>query len=404
MISTFLTTYRYVCLAFCLVFVLIGQTRASNFESLRKYLGPKDAMVVSAPDRKIIFSHNADTKLIPASTLKVLTALAAFHYLGPDFRFKTEFYLDADSNLKIKGYGDPLLISEVLANICLSLSQRMGGQLPIINNLIVDPTHFDRSVIIPGVTDSSEPYDAPNGALCVNFNTVYFKTVQGRYVSAEPQTPLLPLTLDRIKQSGINHGRITLSHQKNELSMYAGHLFHYFLEQTGFKIRGDVRLGRVTSTDRVILIHRSPFSLKQVVAKMMAYSNNFMANQIMIQAGISQSGPPGTLAQGVTALKTYARDVHELENIEISEGSGISRKNRLSAGNLHRILLEFKPHYRLLRKGPDDFHKTGTLHGISTRVGFLGTDPKSVHTYVILCNTPGRSAKTIRNRLQKIID
>ena len=393
-----------VGIIFSVLIAAPGLAQASDFESLRKYLGPTDGMVVSDPDNNIIFTHNAKAELIPASTLKVLTALAAFHSLGENFHFKTEFYLDADSNFKIKGYGDPLLISEVIADICNILKQHLGSELSQFADLILDPTYFDQSVIIPGVTDTSEPYDAPNGALCVNFNTVNFKTAQGRYVSAEPQTPLLPMTLDRIKRSGLTHGRITLSHQKDELALYAGNLFKYFLEQAGFKIVGKVRLGRVTPKDQLIHNHRSPFVLKQVVSKMMTFSNNYMANQILIQTGISQSGPPGNLAKGVAALKTYAREVHNLKNIQISEGSGISRDNRISAANLHRILLDFKPHYQLLKKDHDDFHKTGTLLGISTRVGFLGSDAASQHAYVILCNTPGRSAKAIRNQLRKILN
>ena len=47
----------------------------------------------------------------------------------------------------------------------------------MLSNIIVDPSYFDTAVVIPGVTDTSEPYDSPNGALCVNFNTVNFKTM-----------------------------------------------------------------------------------------------------------------------------------------------------------------------------------------------------------------------------------
>ncbi len=394
----------FVFLVGGLLLAASGLAQTQNFAYLRKYLGPADGMVVSTPDKQILFSHNADVELIPASTLKILTALAAIHFLGEDFRFKTEFYLDADSNLKIKGYGDPLLISEAIADICSSLYQLLGSDSAVLADLVLDPTYFDQSVIIPGVTDSSEPYDAPNGALCVNFNTVNFKTAQGLYVSAEPQTPLLPMVIGRIQKTGLSRGRITLSHHKDELVLYAGNLFKYFLEQAGIKVAGKVRLGRVSPKDRLILIYRSPFSLKQVISKMMSFSNNFMANQILIQTGISQSGSSGTLTKGVAAIKAYARDVHHLENMQISEGSGISRQNRMSADGLHRILLEFKPHYRLLKQDRDDFHKTGTLFGISGRVGFLGADPASSYAYVILCNTPGRSAKVVRNRLQKILE
>ena len=36
-----------------------------------------------------IFSFNTDVGVAPASTMKTVTAAAAFHHLGPDYRYKT---------------------------------------------------------------------------------------------------------------------------------------------------------------------------------------------------------------------------------------------------------------------------------------------------------------------------
>lgn len=387
----------------CLTLVGIRPAQAFDFKVLQDLVGPRDAVVVSGPDNRIRFSHNIDALLIPASTLKLLTALTALHTLGEGYRFRTEFYLDAQSNLKIKGYGDPLLISEVIADISASLHDLLKGSGHVLSNIIVDPSYYDRAVVIPDVTDSIEPYDAPNGALCVNFNTVNFKTVNGDYTSAEPQTPLLPLTLDRIRKTGLPKGRITLSHQKNELVLYAGNLFKYFLQQAGFTVTGKVLPGKVEPTDKRILLYESPYPLNQVIAKMMTYSNNFIANQILLEAGISQAGPPGTLQKGVAAAREYAENEFSMDGLQITEGSGISRTNRITAKNLHRILLKFKPHYRLLRQEGTDFYKTGTLKDVSTRVGFIGRDEAISYAYVILCNTPGKSATPIKNRLKDIL-
>ncbi len=387
----------------CLVLMGVQPVQAFDFNSLQNLVGPDDAVIVSDPDNRIRFSHNTNALLTPASTLKLLTALTAYHFLGEDYRFRTEFYLDAQSNLKIKGYGDPLLISEVIADMAASLYALLKDNHQMLSNVMVDPSYFDTAVVIPGVTDTPEPYDSPNGALCVNFNTVNFKTINKQLISAEPQTPLLPITLGHIKKTGLSQGRITLSHQKDEIVLYAGQLFKYFFEQAGFKIAGQVLPGNVDPTDHLILRHHSPFTLEQVVEKMMTYSNNFMANQILLESGIAQSGPPGTLLKGVAAAREYARNELSIDGLQITEGSGISRKNRITAKNLHRILLKFKPHYRLLRKDGADFYKTGTLKNISTRVGFIGNNKANSYAYVILCNTPGKSATPIKNRLKKIL-
>ena len=60
----------------------------SNLQAL---IGNRDALFVTDPYGSIIFSKNADKKLVPASTLKIFTALVALHYLGSDYRFRTEF-------------------------------------------------------------------------------------------------------------------------------------------------------------------------------------------------------------------------------------------------------------------------------------------------------------------------
>jgi len=37
----------------------------------------------------ILFEYNKDVGLLPASTLKTITAAAALHYLGPDYTYET---------------------------------------------------------------------------------------------------------------------------------------------------------------------------------------------------------------------------------------------------------------------------------------------------------------------------
>ncbi|MDI6688796.1 MAG: D-alanyl-D-alanine carboxypeptidase, partial [Desulfobacterales bacterium] len=63
-------------------------------QALQHDIGSNDAVFVSNQQGKIIFSKNAEKALIPASTLKILTSLVAIHYLGHDYRFTTEFYMD----------------------------------------------------------------------------------------------------------------------------------------------------------------------------------------------------------------------------------------------------------------------------------------------------------------------
>ena len=106
--------YHFGVFFFLLLLFTSTYIYAGDKKKLERYIGDKDSVLIGNSSGKILYSKNAKKLLVPASTLKILTSLAALDRLGPDFRFKTEFYQDSEENLKIKGYGDPLLISEVL--------------------------------------------------------------------------------------------------------------------------------------------------------------------------------------------------------------------------------------------------------------------------------------------------
>jgi D-alanyl-D-alanine carboxypeptidase/D-alanyl-D-alanine-endopeptidase (penicillin-binding protein 4) len=341
---------------------------------------------------------------VPASILKLLTSLVALHYLGPDYRYATEFYLDRHSNLKIKGFGDPLLISEIINDIAARLSELIGGSA-VINDLVVDDSYFNQPLTIPGISSSSQPFDAPNGALCVNFNTVFFKHRKSGYISAEAQTPLLPYAEKKIRARNLKNGRFILSHLENENTIYAGKLFQYFLKQHGIEFSGTVTPGRVNETeDKLIYRYSSRFSLTQIILKLLEHSNNFTTNQLFITSGLEALGPPGNLGKGVAAALGYTSNVLDIKNLSIVEGSGISRRNRISAHQMLRVLDEFEPHHRLMRKKGREFYKTGTLYGVNTRAGYIADGKGGLYRYVVMINTPGKSTKPIMRNLLKILE
>ena len=377
---------------------------ATGTEAITSLIGAQDSLLVVDPNGSIIISKNDAKKLIPASTLKIFTALVALHYLGPEHLYRTEFFIDNNSNLKIKGFGDPLLTSEIVREISHLLAALLG-QSTIINDLIVDDSYFNQPLTIPGISSSSQPYDAPNGALCVNFNTVFFKHTESGYISAEPQTPLLPYAEKRISDRELQAGRIVLSHVENENTVYAGKLFEYFLKQAGVQFSGNVKPGKVNhSHDKLIFRYTSRFSLAQIISKLLEHSNNFTTNQLLISAGIKAFSPPGNLEKGVEAALAYASKELEIDDMTIVEGSGISRQNRVSAGQMLRILEAFEPNFVLLRQQGRDFYKTGTLHGINTRAGYIASHNGGRYRYVVMVNTPGKSTRPIMRQLLKILE
>ena len=405
--APFAVPLTVLSLLLLLIYPLGGILQADTLESqsaqryLNNYLGDRDALTIQTLEGRQVYNHNHKNSLVPASTLKILTALAALHYLGPSYRFRTDCYIDQDDNLVVKGFGDPLFTSESI----LLLTAQMRKSVNTFNDLILDDAYFAQPIVIPGKARTTEPYDAPLGALVVNFNTVYFKQDrQGRYISAEDQTPLLSMVLPRVQKSGLSQGRITISHDPSFNLRYAGELMLYFFKQEGIGHSGRIRLnGRTSQQGSILLSYRSPYLLDHVVARLLEYSNNFIANQILLAIGAKVYGPPATLAKGLQAVVRLADRQLNLGGIRMAEGSGISRTNRLSASQMARVLEAFAPYRFLLRRDGPELYKTGTLNGIRTRAGYLETTQGQLYTYVIFLNTPGKTIPPVLKLVKKIV-
>ena len=129
-----------------------------------------------------------------------------------------------------------------------------------------------------------------------------------------------------------------------------------------------------------------------------------MANQLIIACGAKAYGPPGTLEKGVQAASAYAQNILKIDNIRFVEGSGISRKNRMSAGSFYKILKAFAPYHFLMPRMGKAFFKTGTLSGINTRAGYIENKEGRLYSFVVLLNTPGKSPKPMMDILLRNLD
>ena len=373
-------------------------TSAGLTRALKPMVGHGDAVMVASPDGVPLVEINTERLLIPASILKVLTALAAIDTLGAEYRFPTDFYSDSRNNLIIKGYGDPLLISERLETICKTLA----GYIQRVEGLLLDNTYFNRPILIPGRGSSTEPYDAPNGALCVNFNTVAFRRKDGRWVSDEPQTPLLPAVIPKIVASGLTSGRITLAADSQEALQYTGELFRYFLKKHGVAVRGGIGKASVDpDKHRRVWRYLSETGLLEVVAKLLEFSNNFIANQLLLSMGAHVYGPPATVEKGVRVLNAYYRNRLNIQGGSIVEASGISRQNRVSARDMMTVLERFAPYAELMRHTDRQYYKTGHLKGVRSRVGYLSSDRGDPYRFVVMINTPGKSTDGIMRTIER---
>jgi serine-type D-Ala-D-Ala carboxypeptidase/endopeptidase (penicillin-binding protein 4) len=343
---------------------------------------------------------------IPASTLKILTSLVALEFLGPEYRFETHIYLDGQGNLYIKGYGDPLLTSEVLLEIGKRLSAMGIHQLL---SICLDESAFDLRGETASEENSAKSYDAPNGALAVNFNAVsLLVSEKGKISSGESQTPLLPLMQE------IGGGLAPGSHRlninmlpskpgKSSPLRYAGELFTAQLQQAGISIRHPWKIKVTPSNLKPILIHRSRASLEDIIKNCLKYSNNFIANQLFLTCGVCTFGLPATWEKSRQTFIDYSTTTLGLPKgfLVIMEGAGLSRQNRISPAAFIQVLNRFKPFAALLSQRETIPVKSGTLTGVYCFAGYFPKD-ETLIPFAILLNQSENSRNQLLKELQLI--
>ncbi len=340
-------------------------------------------------DSKIL-QHRAEEPFIPASTLKILTCLVALEILGEEYRFETHFFLDDQKNLYIKGYGDPFLTSEALQTIAEKLYKLGVNQLLSIR---LDETSYTVDSLTDGAGRSANPFDAPNGALAVNFNSVpVFISADGTITSGEAQTPEIPIMYEIGKSlpPGAHRINVNTLPKKKSLSpslRYTGELIMTLFTRAGITIQNGFYADRTPAHLRTVYIHRSEKSLREIVRACLRYSNNYIANQLFLACGAVSYGFPASWDKSRRLFKIYAKEKLQLSANEfyMVEGSGLSRKNKISPAGLLRAVEHFHPYAELLNSKRKHLLKSGTLNDVFCYAGFLFHDSRFL-PFVIMLN------------------
>ncbi len=133
-------------------------------------------------DGSTLAERNGDAPFLPASTIKVPTALAALEVLGADHRFRTELLGDGDQqagvligDLYLRGEGDPFLDSNGLAALVDRLTA--AGIREVAGGFAYDATALPSAQAINAGQPQDASYNPGYGALSVNFNVLHLSWV-----------------------------------------------------------------------------------------------------------------------------------------------------------------------------------------------------------------------------------
>ena len=117
----------------------------------------------NASTGEIIYSNLGDTRVHPASVMKLLTGAAALETLGEDYTFKTELFMDGriengvlHGNLYLRGRGDPTLTKNDLQAFASELKAK--GINSVAGNVYGDDTWYDNIRLSQDLNWSDELY------------------------------------------------------------------------------------------------------------------------------------------------------------------------------------------------------------------------------------------------------
>ncbi|MGB8301505.1 MAG: D-alanyl-D-alanine carboxypeptidase/D-alanyl-D-alanine-endopeptidase [Azonexus sp.] len=337
------------------------------------------AIVVQPVDTaQPLVAHNAARAMNPASVMKLVTTYAALDLLGPAWTWKTTSWVDTaavngvlSGNLYLKGSGDPRFAIEHLWGLLRQL--RVRGIQQINGDVVLDRTVFDVPAIDPGAFDDKpmRPYNVGPDGLLINLRALRFTLLAD---NGKPrllmETPSDGLRVDnqlRAGEGGCGSNwkdfisiRLIPENNGNRLEFtgtysplcgekalnlaplpadgQAGGLIRALWKELGGTLGGQVRGGTVPVGSRLIATHESP-PLADTVRDINKYSNNVMARQVYLTLGNESAPATAERARQRIADWLNARGLRFAE-LEIENGSGLSRSERISADSLNRLLLD----------------------------------------------------------------
>jgi len=346
------------------------------------------ALVVDREDGRVLYARDPDRALVPASNLKLLTALAALSAFGPAHRFTTEILTDAElgaegvvERLYVRGGGDPALTSEDLWRLAADL--RCLGLSRVRDAIVLDASYFDDEHWHPSWGRvSARAYHAPVSALSVNYGAFAVRAVAGAApgdpvrVALDPPVPFLRLAnraqtgpatassslsversaagaFEQVIVSGqMRAGSEPKVHHRSVLDpvAYAGAVLRMQLEANGIAVQGDVRQGPVPAA-AVSLLSFEGKPLAEIVRLFLKYSNNVIAESLVKALGARAGPGPGSWKAGIAAMRRELEGLGlALDPISFFDGSGLSYANRVPPRSLVEALLLA---HRSFRFGPE---------------------------------------------------
>jgi D-alanyl-D-alanine carboxypeptidase/D-alanyl-D-alanine-endopeptidase (penicillin-binding protein 4) len=403
--------------------------------------------VIDLSSGRLVFDLNPDTPRSPASTIKTVTTFAALDLLGPAYTWHTRALASGtlvggvlDGDLILQGGGDPYMTLERWWSFTQALRAR--GLRSIHGDIVIDNTAFALPPEDPGEFDGrpNRPYNVVPDALTVNFQSIEFRVVAdaaarrvevianpapgnliienrvrfaaGRCGGATARVDFKVATeqWDRAVFSGALSPHCAERSFTRVLLQPATYAFGTFVElwhESGGNFSGKM-LVHAAPADAQPLLSFDSLTLGEIVRLTNKFSSNLMARQLLLTLGEEHSGAPATPDKGAAAIEEWSRERgFDLSGMDIDNGSGLSRRTRISALQMATILgaayrSRYAPEFLAslplagidgtlrsrMKSAPAGAArlKTGHIDGVSAVAGYVTTPGGKAYVLVSMVN------------------
>lgn len=352
--------------------------------------------IVNLRSGTVLYSQNASRNFVPASNVKLLTSAAALDQLGPEYRYRTDVFVDGPiedgvlkGNLIVRGSGDPTIGGHEQKEDPTQVFRRWADSLKalgithISGNIIGDDSRMDETPLGHGWSwsDITYAYAAEIGGLVFNENTVDLR-VRGRDVGQPASIEWDPFNTDYVtvlnrsrtvpwrteddeeyqRTIGTNTIHVTTTVHPNRTeqesititdpTLYFVHVLREALLREGISVGGTpadldetaspVRYG--SDAVRSVASYTSK-PLAQITRTLNHESQNLYAEQLLRTLAVEvppetdEDLDPGSSALGVKAVReTLAAAEVDTSRIQLVDGSGLSRQNLVQPQSIVRLL------------------------------------------------------------------
>ncbi|MEB5921840.1 serine-type D-Ala-D-Ala carboxypeptidase [Franconibacter daqui] len=323
--------------------------------------------------------YHSQQMALPASTQKVITALAALLQLGPDYRFTTtlESRGEVDSGV-LKGDliarfdGDPTFKRQDLRNMVAALKR--AGIQKIEGNVLIDTSVFASHDKAPGWpwNDMTQCFSAPPAAAIVDRNCFsvslysapkandlafiriasYYPVTMFSQVRTLPrgssdaqycELDVVPGDLNRYTLTGCMVQRadpLPLAFAIQDGASYAGAILKAELKEADISYSGTLLRQTLANQPGTVLASKQSAPLHDLLRIMLKKSDNMIADTVFRTIGRNFYGVQGTWRAGADAVRQILRQKAgvDLGNSIVVDGSGLSRHNLISPATMMQAL------------------------------------------------------------------